>query len=247
MKIFGLIGYPIDHSWSPALFRQKFQDHDADQFKYELFPLTNLDEFPDLLSRITDLCGVNVTIPYKEAIIPFLDELDPVANEIGAVNTIRIIVSGQSRKLIGYNTDAFGFQQSADFSGHTAALVLGTGGAARAVGWVLKKIGISFLLVSRNKTSNDTIRYSDLNTGIIRHHTLIVNATPVGMFPWHDRAPEIPYEDLSAGHFLYDLIYNPAETSFLRHGALKGARIQSGMQMLMLQAEASFRIFMDTP
>ncbi|TSA26348.1 MAG: shikimate dehydrogenase [Bacteroidetes bacterium] len=243
MKVFGLIGYPLEHSWSPAFFQRKFRENGLDQCTYRLFPLKVVDEFPFLLNRMSELCGVNVTIPYKEAILPFLDELDPVAAEIGAVNTIRISGPAQERKLIGYNTDAEGFQQSADFSGYRVALILGTGGAAKAVAYVLRELCISYLFVSRNPSGENMVDYQDLSPDLLKQFILIINTTPLGMYPDENTAPPILYDQLTANHFLYDLVYNPQETRFLKNGARQGARTQSGLKMLYLQAEAAFRIF----
>ncbi|MBL7137530.1 MAG: shikimate dehydrogenase [Bacteroidales bacterium] len=243
-KVFGLIGYPLDHSWSPSYFQQQFQVHGLPDHRYQLFPLKTLNDFLPLLDNIPDLCGLNVTIPYKETIIPCLDESDPRAAEIGAVNTILIRGSGPNRTLTGHNTDAEGFLRSADFSGHQSALIFGTGGASRAVCYALQKMGIRCTLVSRSGTLRKAISYKDLDDEMMSTHTLIINATPIGMYPDEGPPPPIPYHLINSHHFLYDLVYNPEETHFLKEGLKRGARIQSGLKMLHLQAELSFELFM---
>ena len=244
-KIVGLIGYPLDHSWSPSYFRQQFQSHGLENFSYLLFPLESLDNFFPLLERTPNLCGLNVTIPHKESILPYLDSLDTKADEIGAVNTVLIHGLGSERKLTGYNTDAEGFIRSADFSGHRSALVLGTGGASKAVTWALKRTGINYTLVSRVTGEENTIGYSDVNAEILENHSLIINTSPLGMYPTPDSFPPLPYHLITPRHFLYDLVYNPEETLFIKYGREKGARVQSGLKMLHLQAEMALQLFLD--
>ncbi|HVI47444.1 MAG TPA: shikimate dehydrogenase [Chitinophaga sp.] len=241
MKVYGLIGYPLSHSFSKGFFAKKFEQENIAGCIYENFPIPDISDFPALLQQHPDLCGLNVTIPYKEVIIPHLDELSKAAGRIGAVNCIRF----SNGKKIGYNTDVIGFKNSLQpllQPQHTRALVLGTGGAAKAVMFSLEELEIPFTIVSR-QASDSTISYDSLNKDIIATHTLIINTTPLGMYPRVDTAPEIPYQYITSQHLLYDLVYNPAETLFLQKGAAQGAAIKNGHEMLILQAEASWEIW----
>lgn len=241
MKRYGLIGHPLGHSFSKAYFTERFEREKIDAC-YELFDLADIQELPGLLKQHPDLCGFNVTLPYKEAIIPFLDELDPDAEAVGAVNTVKILEDG---KLIGYNTDIIGLSfLTSHLPSLTSqpSLILGTGGASKAVQYVLKKNNIPFHLVSRNPKQGQ-FSYEDLTPDIIKEHLLIVNATPVGMAPNINEAPRIPYEAITAKHTLFDLIYNPEETLFLRYGREHGATTVNGLKMLHAQAEASWKIW----
>jgi shikimate dehydrogenase len=238
--LYGLIGYPLTHSFSPAYFQAKFAQLGVDA-AYKAFPLKIIDELPHLLAAHADLRGLNVTIPYKQAVIPYLRELDETAAKTGAVNCIAIT----GGKLKGYNTDVTGFLLSLRpllRHCHRHALVLGTGGAFRAVTYVLDQLGISWQLVSRNKAFG-ALTYEDVTPAIIKAHTLIINTTPLGMYPDVDAAPSIPYEALTSQHLLYDLIYNPPETRFLSLGKAQGATIKNGLEMLHLQADASWEIW----
>jgi shikimate dehydrogenase len=246
MIIYGLIGYPLSHSRSGSWFAEKLRIEGKSGYSYLDFPLSSLDEFPALLCNHPGLAGLNVTIPYKEQIIPWLEDLDPKAEKIGAVNTILIKRDRGHIHLKGFNTDAEGFRQSADFSGHRKALILGTGGAARAVAFALAEKGISYLFVSRSKKSTLHISYQELSEEVFSSHTLVVNATPLGMFPSEETFPPIPYHFLSENHFLYDLVYNPGITVFLKKGSTAGARVQNGIKMLEIQAELSYRIWNDS-
>ena len=246
MRVFGLIGFPLSHSFSEHYFEKKFASEGIPDAFYKLFPLTDLSLLPDLIRQQHGLTGLNVTIPYKAEILPLLHSLSDEAKSIGAVNCIRIERTGEESKLSGYNTDAYGFHQSLLTklkTHHTSALVLGTGGASKAVCYILKQLGITFKLVSRNPQSTDSLSYNDLNKDIIASNTLIINTTPVGMFPHIDEAPEFPYSFLNNRHLLFDLIYNPAETAFLRKGKQAGADTLNGLQMLELQAEKSWEIW----
>ncbi len=208
---------------------------------YENFSIPDIEELPDLLIRKIHLNGFNVTIPYKKQIIPFLHQLSPEVAEMGACNCVRIL----NKKLIGYNTDIVGFENSLKpflQKHHTHALILGTGGAAAAVEFVLRKLNIAFLNVSRTASEN-ALQYDALNESILSAHTLIINTSPVGQFPTIDECPNIPYEYIGPQHHLYDLIYNPTETLFLQKGKAKGATVQNGYEMLVLQAEESWRIW----
>lgn len=236
MKRYALIGHPLGHSFSKAYFTKKFEREGIDGC-YENFDLADLEQLPSLLQQHPDLRGFNVTIPYKEAILPYLDEIDPVALEVGAVNTVKVLTDG---KLIGYNTDVLGINSSL-FTLHSS-LILGTGGASKAVQFVLRKNNIPYKTVSRSKEKGD-LTYQELTPEIIQSHLLIINATPVGMAPNIEEAPDIPYEAISAQHTLFDLIYNPEETLFLRYGREQGALTINGLAMLHAQAEASWKIW----
>ena len=238
---FGLLGRDIDYSFSKTYFTEKFEREERLTFSYENFDLPNLKDFKALLSQ-SDLKGMNVTIPYKEEVIPFLDALDEVAEAIGAVNTIVFNTNGTTK---GYNTDYIGFRDSitpvlrADI---TSALILGTGGASKAVVFALQKMGIKTQYVSRKKTAN-SIGYDDVTSLILNTHKLIVNCTPIGTFPNIDLKPALNYNLLTSEHVLFDLIYNPSETSFLKEGLLQGATIANGASMLVGQAEASWSLW----
>jgi len=242
VRNFGLIGKNISYSFSAGYFSEKFQKEGILDCTYENFDLQDISEFPKLIKSKPNLIGMNVTIPYKEQLIPYLDELHETAAEIGAVNTIKRTSGG---KLIGYNTDYYGFQKSIEpflKPTHKQALILGTGGASKAVVYALKKIQIIPVLVSRNKIHNG-LTYSDLNKYIVENHLLIINCTPLGTFPNVEAKPDFPYQFLSAKHLLYDLIYNPDETAFLKMGKAKGATICNGMEMLVHQAEKAWEIW----
>ena len=237
MKKYGLIGYPLSHSFSPGYFAQKFKDEGITDRKYDLYPLQEISEFKNLGL----MSGINVTIPYKEQVMVYLDELSIEAETIGAVNTIKYV----NGKKIGYNTDAYGFMHSLsplwiDRDQPQKALVLGTGGAAKAVWYVLDQLGISFKKVSRTKGD---ITYKELDKRLIEDHQLIINTTPVGMSPNVDSCPDLPYEGISSDHYLYDLVYNPQKTLFLSKGQANGAVIKNGHEMLELQADRSWEIW----
>ena len=259
--IFGLIGHPLSHSFSKAYFSERFQRENTDAC-YENFDLIDISEIRQLLDQHPDLKGFNVTIPYKEAIIPFLDEIDKTAEEVGAVNTVKVL---SNRRLKGYNTDIIGIEVSllsvrgapkgtsvtpeggyvvplGHLAKHSPALILGTGGASKAVQYVLKKHHIPFHLVSRDPNKGH-FTYETLSQEIIKEHLLIINATPVGMAPKIADAPVIPYEALTPRHVLFDLIYNPEETLFLKRGKEHGTKTINGLTMLHAQAEASWKIW----
>jgi shikimate dehydrogenase len=241
MNRYGLIGFPLSHSFSGRYFAEKFSREGITDCMYELFPLEDINAFQALWESHPDLKGVNVTIPYKEKVIPFLAEFSDVVRKTGACNCIK----KTSKGLKGYNTDVTGFETVLLRNlqpRHHAALVLGTGGAAKAVIYVLEKNGISYLSVSRNPGKGN-ITYSDLDHRLIKENLLIINTTPLGMYPHTNQAPEFPYESLTPDHFLFDLIYNPAKTLFLAKGEAYGAFIQNGEDMLQIQAEESWRIW----
>lgn len=241
MKRYGLIGFPLGHSFSKKYFTDKFQREGITDSVYETFPLSNIEELPPLLARYPDLAGLNVTIPYKEKVIGYLHEQSKVVSKTRACNCIQI----KNGKLYGHNTDVIGFQQSLleSFS-HlpSRALILGTGGASKSVEYVLKQLKIAYVLVSRKPTTNN-LSYEQLTPGIIRQSELIINTTPLGMFPMVVEAPPIPYEAIGASHCLFDLIYNPERTLFLQKGAERGATVQNGSDMLKIQAEESWKIW----
>lgn len=241
MRLFGLVGYPLSHSFSKFFFTEKFKKENLDDCRYENFELTNIKLFKELKVKNPTLCGLNVTIPYKSSIIPFLSQLHPVAAETGAVNTI--LFSNDATK--GFNTDVTGFYQTIKdniSSSHHRALVLGTGGSAKAIAYVLRQLKIPYTQVSRNDKVSAML-YSQLTKDIIDSHLLIINCTPAGRYPNINELPPLPYHYLSENHFLYDLNYNPAETLFLREGLKQGTQIKNGMEMLIKQAEASWQIW----
>lgn len=236
-KIFGLIGRNIQYSFSGKYFADKFKTENIQEAFYEIFDLPEISGIKNLF-QIENLKGFNVTIPYKEEIIPYLDELDSVAGKIGAVNCVKI----KNGKRTGFNTDAYGFEESIKpllNSNHKKALILGDGGAAKAVKFVFEKLNIPHQTVTRK----GDLTYSELNSVHIQNHQIIVNCTPVGTYPNTENAPEILYENLTQSHLLYDLIYNPEKTKFLKLGEQKGAKIKNGYEMLVLQAEKSWEIW----
>jgi len=244
IKQFGLIGYALVHSFSKGYFNAKFQEWGRTDCRYDNFSIAAIDEIRGVLESHTELVGLNVTIPYKEAVIPFLDELDDFAKAVGAVNCIHI----RNGKTKGYNTDVFGFEMSIKpflENRYERALILGTGGASKAVAFVLERWGIPFHLVSRNPQGERELGYDVLKSEVMHHFPLIINTTPLGTYPDIDACPYLPYEGLSERHFLYDLIYNPEETTFLRLGRLAGAKTMNGHAMLMLQADRSWQIWND--
>lgn len=241
MRQFGLIGFPLSHSFSKGYFANYFLTENILDAQYDNFPIESIDLLPGLWDNNPTLNGLNVTIPYKKLVIPFLQHTSPVVQAIQACNCIRRFQG----ELYGYNTDVIGFEQSLlPFlqPHHQKALILGTGGAAAAVEWVLKKLGISYQLVSRT-ASEGCITYADLSSEVIAAHTLLIHTSPVGMYPNVEEAPNLPYEGITPKHHLYDLVYNPAATKFLTLGAAQGASTQNGLEMLHLQANASWEIW----
>jgi shikimate dehydrogenase len=244
-KLYGLIGYPLEHSFSARYFSGKFEKESVCDCDYLNFPLEDINELVELISRNANLKGLNVTIPYKEEVIPFLNHIDEDAKKIAAVNTIKIIREKEDFQLCGFNTDIIGFKKSLlPFLNPQIkkALILGSGGASKAVMYVLKNLGIEFTLVSR-RGQYPFIKYEDLNEELMESSKLIINTTPLGTFPNIDACPPIPYEFLREGHVLFDLVYNPHETLFLRKAKAMGAVIKNGLEMLELQAEASWKIW----
>jgi shikimate dehydrogenase len=259
MKQYGLIGYPLTHSFSKKYFTEKFERENIEDHVYDLYEIANLSDFPELLQANPKLCGLNVTVPHKIGVMFYLDWVHPEAKEVDAVNCIRITpespiaaafsgevgIKDREFRLEGFNTDVYGFEASLKpllNPQHTQALILGTGGASRAVKYVLNKLNIYSRFVSRG-TEGDLISYSELTAEDISKYKLIINCTPLGMSPRTDQCPDIPYEALTSEHLLYDLIYNPAETLFLQKGREQGAAIKNGYDMLLLQAEKSWEIW----
>lgn len=243
MRKFGLIGKNIDYSFSEQYFKTKFKSEDITDAIYQNFDIKDMSEFETILKNNRDLVGLNVTIPYKESIIPFLDSLNKKAKKIGAVNTIKISKKG---KLKGYNTDCYGFNKSLKpylKPKHKFALILGTGGASKAIAYTLKKLDIDYQFVSRQPSKQADLTYNSLTPEIISTHLLIINSTPLGTFPNIEACPKIPYNTLTPSHILFDLIYNPKETQFLKFGRLKGTTTINGLNMLKFQAEKAWSIW----
>lgn len=245
MRTFGLIGYPLAHSFSKKYFTEQFEREGTADCKYELFPMENISAVEALISSDQSLSGLNVTIPHKVNVMPYLNELEDAAKNIGAVNCISIQYVEGKRWLKGYNTDAFGFAESLKpflKTHHTKALILGDGGAAKAVKYVLGQLGITYLSVVR-KPVPGAITYEELDEELMKTHQLIINTTPVGTFPKVHEAPAIPYHLMTSEHLAYDLVYNPEETAFLQKAKAQGAAIKNGLEMLHLQAERSWFIW----
>lgn len=242
MKRYGLIGYPLSHSFSQKYFTDKFQRENIVDCIYENFPLAGISEFPSLIQQHPDLCGLNVTIPHKEKVIPFLSAQSDVVKTIGACNCIKI----ENSTLTGHNTDVTGFEQSVLpylQNYHKRALVLGTGGAAKAVHYVLNKLDIVFLEVSRTPSGARQLSYEQVDEAVIGEHRLIINTSPLGMYPNINECPPLPYQALTSKHYLFDLVYNPEKTLFLQKGEAQGAAIKNGHDMLIIQAEESWSIW----
>ena len=245
MDKYGLIGYPLGHSFSISYFNQKFADENIDA-EYVNFEIPSIDDLQEILDTNPDLLGLNVTIPYKEKVIPFLDSISPEAQAIGAVNVIRIKHEGRKVKLKGFNSDVIGFTQSIepmlDKKWHQKALVLGTGGASKAITSGLKSLGIEPVYVSRYQRPG-TIQYEQITPEVVKEYNVIVNCTPLGMYPHVEECPLLPYEAMDSHTILYDLIYNPDETLFMKKGRKQGADVKNGLEMLLLQAFASWEIW----
>ena len=244
MDKYGLIGFPLGHSFSLSYHNQRFADEGINA-KYLNFEIPSIEELPQVLSQNPELKGLNVTIPYKEKVMEFLDYISPEARAIGAVNVIRVVHEGKKTMLRGYNSDVIGFTQSIEpmiESYHKKALILGTGGSSKAIAYGLRSLGIEPIMVSRYKRP-ESIQYQDITPEMVKEYNIIVNCTPVGMFPHADECPELPYEALNERNILYDLIYNPDETLFMRRGTAQGASVKNGLEMLLLQAFASWEFW----
>ncbi|MFF5381757.1 shikimate dehydrogenase family protein [Pedobacter suwonensis] len=245
MKKYGLIGYPLSHSFSKKYFTEKFHNEGITDHQYELFPIADIKSLPDLLSENPSLFGLNVTIPHKVNVLCYLNEVDEAAEKIGAVNCISIRSFEGESYLKGYNTDAYGFEESLKpllGPQHNKALIFGDGGAAKAVKYVLEKLNIEYQAVVRKATSG-TILYSEITPEILASHKLLINTTPLGMSPNVDTFPDIDYSLIGPGHLAYDLVYNPLETAFLVKAAAGGARTKNGLEMLHQQAEKAWAIW----
>jgi shikimate dehydrogenase len=241
MKRYGLIGYPLTHSLSQQYFTNKFSEEGIEDCIYDRFSIPSIQDLHAILDNHKDLCGFNITIPYKKEVLAFLTERSKAVEEVGACNCVKI----EDGKLIGYNTDVIGFENSlVPFlkPAHNKALVLGTGGAALAIVYVLEKLGINYAYVSRTAAAGQ-FSYNNLDADVMAEYTLIINTTPLGMFPNIEACPDIPYSLLTPSHHLFDLTYNPAESTFLAKGKQMGATIQNGQQMFVEQAEQSWRIW----
>lgn len=244
MDKYGLIGYPLGHSFSISYFNQKFQDEGIDAV-YENYEIPNIDALPEVLGSNPELKGLNVTIPYKEKVIPFLDNISPEARAIGAVNVMRVTHRGSKIELKGYNSDVIGFTKSIEpmlEKWHQKALILGTGGASKAIDYGLRNLGLETVFVSRYERPG-TIQYKNITPEVVKEYNVIVNCTPVGMYPKTEVCPELPYEAMDSHTILYDLIYNPDETLFMKRGAEYGANVKNGLEMLLLQAFSSWEFW----
>ncbi|AUS07158.1 shikimate dehydrogenase family protein [Pseudotamlana carrageenivorans] len=243
MNKLGLLGKNISYSFSRAYFKEKFENEGISDATYENFDIEDIKKFPDIIKNTPNLKGLNVTIPYKEAVMPYLGKINKKAKAIGAVNTIKITKKG---KLIGYNTDYYGFKKTLEpfvKPHHKKALILGTGGASKAVAYSLKELGIEYAYVSRKLSNHVQFSYDTLTENDVKNHEVIINCTPLGTFPDINDCPHIPYQGISKNHILFDLIYNPEETTFLSRGKKNGATIINGANMLKLQAEKSWSIW----
>ncbi|MFN0255236.1 shikimate dehydrogenase family protein [Pedobacter ureilyticus] len=245
MRTFGLIGFPLSASFSKQFFADKFKAEGITDCRYELHPIPQAKELLDLIEADPLLCGINVTIPHKVNVLPFLTELDDASEKIGAVNCIAIDQSGEKPHLKGYNTDVYGFEESLKpllKPHHTKALIFGDGGAAKAVKYVFNQLNIPFISVVRN-AQPDAVLYSSVTKEVLDEYTILVNTTPLGMYPNVDSFPPIPYQHLNEKHLAYDLVYNPEETAFLTKVKAQGGTIKNGLEMLHLQAERSWDIW----
>ena len=245
MKRYGLLGYPLTHSFSKRFFTEKFETENIEA-SYENFEIDSIERFPDVVKNNPDVVGFNVTIPYKEQVIQFLNELNDSAQQIGAVNTIKVKRSGDEVYLKGFNTDTFGFETALRpllKEHHGKALILGTGGASKALKYVLEKLGIEYISASIEELKDNEIRYEDIDRQMMKERYLIINATPLGTYPKVDTFPTIPYEFITRKHLLFDLVYNPEVTQFLAKGSERGATIKNGYEMLLNQAIKSYEIW----
>jgi len=245
MKKYGLIGYPLTHSFSKRFFTEKFETEKIDS-TYDNFEIDTIQKFPDIIKNNPEVIGLNVTIPYKEQVIPFLNDLNESAREIGAVNTVKIIRSESGIHLKGFNTDTFGFENSLKpllKEYHKKALILGTGGASKALKYVLKKLGIEYTSASIEELKENEIRYEEIDEKMMSERLLIINATPLGTYPKVETFPNIPYQFITEKHLLFDLVYNPEITQFMAKGKTKGATVKNGYEMLLGQALESYEIW----
>ena len=245
MEKYGLIGYPLGHSFSISYFNQRFQDEGIDAV-YENFEIPSIEALDEVIGANPELKGLNVTIPYKEKVIPYLDSITQEARAIGAVNVIKVTHEGRNTKLKGFNSDVIGFTKSIEpmleKKWHKKALILGTGGASKAINFGLHHLGLETVFVSRYERP-DTIQYDKITPDVVKEYNVIVNCTPLGMYPKTEECPQLPYEAMDSHTILYDLIYNPDETLFMKRGARYGAQTKNGLEMLLLQAFASWEFW----
>ncbi len=247
MKIYGLIGYRLGHSFSQKFFTEKFAAESLSDHEYVNFELDTIYDFPGLFEQVKNICGLNCTIPYKQQIMQFLDEIDSEAAQIGAINTIKIIDRNGKRILKGFNTDLYGFENSLCpmlEEKHKKALILGTGGASKAIKYLLNKLHIEYLsATTKEQPGENEISYHQVSNKLMKEHLIIINATPLGTFPEVDTCPDLPYDLITSDHILYDLVYNPEETLFLKKGKEQGAKTKNGLEMLHLQAIRAWEIW----
>ena len=246
MSYYGIIGKPLEHSYSPGFYKAKFSKSGLKDYRYQKFELNHIDEFPDLITQNPDLKGLNVTSPYKEAVLPFLDILDKNAKFTGAANLIKIKHTSEGKKLHGFNTDVYGFEMSLlplIKNKKLKALIFGTGGGSRAAEYVLKKNAITFEIVTRRPLKANQIVYWSLDKHTLKQYKLLINTTPLGMYPKDEESLPIPYDYITNKHIAYDMIYNPEETVFLKHCKQEGALTVNGLKMFLLQAEKNWEIW----
>ncbi len=242
MKLYGLIGFPLVQSFSQPYFRNKFAEENIEDTDYLTFPIETIHLFPEILANHKELLGLNVTIPYKEQVLQYVTHQTAVVKLCGATNCLKI----KDNEIIAYNTDVIGFETSLKpllQKQHSHALILGTGGASKAVAYVLQKLGVKFLFVSRTPQQPNAIAYETIDEALLNQYSVIINASPAGMIPNEHTFPDIPYQFLNSSHLLYDLVYKPAETIFLQNGKKQGAIVKNGFEMLELQAEAAWKIW----
>lgn len=247
MKTFGLVGYPLGHSFSKKYFTEKFETEGFSDHQYVNFEIESIAKFPGIFDLYDNIDGLNCTIPYKQQIMPFLNEIDEEAKAVGAVNTVKIINTQNGMRLKGFNTDVIGFENSLKpmlDETHKKALILGTGGASKAVKFILSKLGIEYISASiEEELFENEVRYTDINEQTIAERTVIINATPLGTYPKVDACADIPYEAITEKHVMFDLVYNPEETLFMKKGREQGAQAKNGLEMLHEQAEAAWKIW----
>ncbi|MGQ8337894.1 shikimate dehydrogenase family protein [Sunxiuqinia sp. A32] len=247
MKTFGLIGYRLGYSFSKGFFTEKFEKESLQNHEYVNFELDTIDEFPSIFEKNKNIAGLNCTIPYKQQIMPFLDEIDEEAATVGAINTVKVIRTGDQLKLKGFNTDIYGFENSLKpmlNEKHKKALILGTGGASKAIKHILKKLGITYLSASiEEELFENEIRYQEITDKLLQDYLIVINATPLGTFPKVGTCPDIPYHSITGNHVLFDLVYNPEETLFMKKGKEQGAKVKNGLEMLHLQAIKAWEIW----
>lgn len=246
MKTYGLLGFPLGHSFSKKYFTEKFENLGMKDSEYLNFEIDNIEKFPEIFKQNSEIYGLNCTIPYKQQVMTYLDEIDEEAKNVGAVNTIKIIRENNGIRLKGFNTDIIGFERSISpmlKENHKKALILGTGGASKAIKHILAKRGIDFISASIEELAENEIPYEDITDEIIRQRTIIINATPLGTYPKVDNCPDIPYQAITSDHVLFDLVYNPEITLFMKKGLDNGAQVKNGLEMLHGQAEAAWEIW----